>query len=363
MALSRKQFLKYCAALAASLGLKSALSTDIAKAIEDALAKPPVIWLEGQDCGGCFASTMNSASPNFADILLDMLSVRFQPELINQSSQKDISDYYQDVGDDKYILIVSGSIPTGENGNFWIIGYDKNGNKITLIDAINKISKNASAIIALGTCASFGGVPASFGQFRITGLGELIKNKQVVNVSGCPPHPDWVIGTIVNALLFDKAPELDKFNRPIPFFGKKVHDDCPRRGKFENAEFAENLGESGKCLYKIGCKGPVTYADCPRRKFNDRMNWCVDANSPCLGCTEPRFYEGFEPLLSPVSDVKLPFLGGVNPTTIGISTIGATGIGIASHAAYKHFKDRFSGKSEEFTEEDDGKDKTEEKEK
>jgi hydrogenase small subunit len=145
------------------------------------------------------------------------------------------------------------------------------------------------------------------------GVGQALADagieKPVINVPGCPPHPDWFTGTVGEVLLFGlPGPEsIDAAGRPRRFFGKLLHDLCPRRGDFEAHKFASAPGEPG-CLYELGCKGPWTHADCPERQFNGGTNWCVKAGSPCQGCVEPFFPDVSCPIYAKIGLPEVPRL-------------------------------------------------------
>lgn len=333
--INRKEFLKYCAGLAIALGFSASYGSKIVRAIEKAAQKPPLLWIEGQTCGGCLRSVTNSVSPAFGEFVLDMLSIRFSDNLswgLQQQFQKNITDT---VKDGKYILLVSGAIPLGNDGAFCSTYISGERKKID--EAVKEYSGSASAIIACGTCTTDGGIVRSFEQFKVVPLQKLVGGSKVINIPGCPPHPDWVMATAISLLLFGKLPELDKQNRPAEFFSRLVHEDCPRRGSFESGDFAESFrdAQEEKCLFKLGCKGPVTSADCPKRKWNAQQNWCVQANSICIGCTNKGFIEELEPLMSPLSGQKLPYTGKLSPRNIGKAIAIGTGLGIGLNEAVK----------------------------
>jgi len=215
---------------------------------------------------------------------------------------------------DSYVLVVEGAIPTAPDGIYCISG-ERKGKPVKFDERLAELARNALAIIAVGTCASFGGIPA--GEPNPTGcqpVSTILKakgiKKPLVNVPGCPPHPDWFVGTVASILLsgLPKAGDLDDNLRPLAFYGKLIHENCPRRAYFDEGKFAKKLGDEG-CLYEMGCKGPITYADCPLRRWNSGTNWVIGAGAPCNGCTQPEFPDLVAPLYEKIEDVELPTIG------------------------------------------------------
>ena len=269
----------------------------------------PVIWLQGAGCTGCSVSVLNSVSPNIKNVLVDEVipgqhvNLRFHPTLMAGEGDAVIEVLDKTAQQEKggYILVVEGAVPTAQGGIHCVIGEEK-GEKVTLVSRVESLASNALAVVALGTCASYGGIPAaSPNPTQCLSVGEVLKAAKittpVVNIPGCPIHPDWFVGTLASVLLFGlPGPEdLDEIGRPKAFFGALVHDNCTRRAYYDENKFAKKLSEPG-CLYELGCKGPVTYADCPTRLWNNGVNWCVGSGAPCMGCCEP----GFPDLVSPL---------------------------------------------------------------
>jgi hydrogenase small subunit len=204
-----------------------------------------------------------------------------------------------------YILIVEGSIPTAEGGLYGSIG-EKANKHLTIEKSVAELGANALLTIAVGTCSAFGGIPAAEpNPTQCKSVKQIFDEKGidtlVVNIPGCPPHPEWFTGTI-SVVLFSGlgAVELDELGRPVLFYGQLIHENCPRRADFDKGKFAEKLGDAG-CLYKLGCKGHYTNADCPLRQWNNGVNWCVKAGSPCLGCVEPEFPDNTSPFYEKIT--------------------------------------------------------------
>lgn len=264
-----------------------------------------------------------------------MISVRFS-ESLSWNSASALSKKIESVAKEgNHILLVSGAIPMAEDG-----AYCRTRNKddlASISDIITTNAEKASAVIACGSCAANGGIVNAFGQFQVFPLSNLLKNKQVVNIPGCPPHPDWILGPIISILLFGKFPKLDDQGRPAELFSSYIHDSCPRRGSFEEGDFAQNFADAqdGKCLYKLGCKGRQTVADCPDRKWNQKQSWCIQANSICTGCASDNFYDKLDPLFSPIQEKDIPVAGGLKARNIGQAVIIGTGVGIAANEVVK----------------------------
>jgi len=327
--INRRDFLKFCAGTASILGLSEAAVPRVAKALEAAAKKPPVIWLEGQDCAGCSISFINSTNPGTAEIVLDTISLRYHETLMAASgrlSEKALDDAINEGG---YVLVVEGSIPAVDPRFCQIGGTD-------FQKTVSKAVARAAAVIAIGACATYGGIPHDCpapGQGM--GLGEAMKKgvvprKPLINLPTCPVHPERFIGTVVYYLMYRKAPALDRLGRPVVFYDKLIHDNCERRGHFDNGEFLtdwNNFEQRNWCMYLKGCKGPFTHADCPKRLWSDGLNWCIGCSAVCQGCSEPDFYAGMSPLYERSGiDIR-----GISVEKIGAYAAGAVAIGLAGH--------------------------------
>ncbi len=329
--INRRDFLKFCAGTASLLGLSEAAVPRVAKALEGAAKKPPVIWLEGQDCAGCSISFINATNPGTAELVLDTISLRYHESLMAASghvSEKALSDTIRDEKGG-YVLIVEGSIPTIDPRFCQVAG--KN-----FVDIVAEAADGAAAVIAIGSCATYGGIPGDCptpGQG--IGVGEamekgLVPTKPLINCPTCPVHPERLIGTIVYYLLYGKPPALDRIGRPLVFYDKLIHDNCERRGHFDNGEFLtdwNSFEQRNWCMYLKGCKGPFTYSDCPKRRWSDGLNWCIGCSAVCQGCSEPDFYTGMSPLYERSGkDIR-----GISVEKIGAYATGAVAIGLAGH--------------------------------
>ena len=329
---SRRDFMKLIAATTAALGLPELIIPQAASAVEQALKKPPVIWLEGMDCTGCTESAIATLNPSPAELILDMLSIRYH-ETIMAGSGYTAEEAYQSALKENFILVVEGACPAKKEQD----GYCMVGGKPfreTLIQA----AKKAQAIIAIGSCASEGaGIPGACATGAV-GVGEILKAEGIhtplINLPCCPVKPTTLIGTILYYLTYQKVPALDSQNRPVAFYGSLLHDNCPRRGHFENGEFLTDWNDPIQkeyCLMLKGCKGPKTYTDCAQVWWNDNTNFCINAGSPCAGCSEKDFYNAFNPLYSKQEMFKLPGIGQVNADTVGTVVGGAAAVGLGVH--------------------------------
>ena len=271
-----------------------------------------VIWLQGAGCSGCSISLMNSVSPTIRNLLLDEivpgkhLNLVFHPTLMAASGEISIEVMLSKSREKDYLLVVEGAIPTARDGIFATVG-EKEGVPVTFYSRFKQLSENALAVVALGTCAAFGGIPG--GEPNPTGVKpamEVLKEENInvpcINLPGCPPHPDWFVGTIAYIILngLPAQEKLDELKRPKFIYGSLIHENCPRRPYFDEGKFAKNFGEEG-CLYELGCKGPFTYSDCPVRHWNGGVNWVIGAGSPCLGCVEPIFPDISGPFYKKIS--------------------------------------------------------------
>jgi hydrogenase small subunit len=192
---------------------------------------------------------------------------------------------------------------------------ERDGKPVTIETRLEELAQDALAILAVGTCAAFGGIPAAApnpsGAQPVSKILEAKDiNKPLINLPGCPPHPDWFVGTVAGILLngLPKAEDLDDNLRPLTFYGKLIHENCPNRACFDEGKFAKKFGDEG-CLYELGCKGPITYSDCPLRRWNDGTNWVIGAGAPCNGCTQPEFPDQTSPFYEKLVDIELPEIG------------------------------------------------------
>jgi hydrogenase small subunit len=282
MNVTRRDFLRLAAGSAAALGLSRVQLTRLETALA-ATSRPPVIWLSGQACTGCSVSLLNAVNPTIDSVLLNTISLNYHSTVMAGAGDLAVSAARSTAQAGGYILVVEGAIPTASSGRYCYV-WDEGGRSVTMADAVSSLAATAQYVVAVGTCASFGGIPAAYGSAGAKGVGAFL-GRPVVNLPGCPAHPDWIIGSLAQ-ILTGPMPALDSYRRPTAFYKKQViHERCPR----EETEEAKRFGQDGRCLEELGCKGPHAHADCDTRKWNNGQNWCIGANGLCLACTEPDF--------------------------------------------------------------------------
>ncbi len=307
---SRRDFIRLCELLVASMGLRfapPAHASGLPQRLVANGAKPrqmvsqaleqkprvPVIWLEFQDCAGCSEALTRSQSPTLVDLVLNQISIEYHETLSAASgfqtehNKKEIMQKFAG----KYVLVVEGSIPVADEGIYCAIGGR------SAIDLLKEAAAGAAAIIATGNCATFGGIPkAKPNPTGAKGVWEIITDKPVVNIAGCPAIPEVFTGVLAQFLIFGTLPELDQLHRPKTFYGQTIHDRCLRRPFYEAGKFALSFDDEGArkgwCLYKLGCKGPTTYNACASMKWDAGLSFPVQSGHPCLGCSEPNFWDG-----------------------------------------------------------------------
>ncbi|MBW1822049.1 MAG: hydrogenase small subunit [Deltaproteobacteria bacterium] len=292
---SRRDFMKYCTFLTATMGLSSSFVPQVAEVFAAPRQRPPVIWLHFAECTGCSEALLRSMYPWIDQLVLEILSIEYHETIMAASGHQAEENLHNAVKKykGKFICVVEGAVGTKYNG-----GYGKVGGR-TFLDIAKDVVPKALATICIGSCSSYGGIQAAKpNPGGYVGVGEALGIK-TLNLPGCPPNPINLIGTIVNYLLLGKLPALDDLGRPLFAYGKTIHDQCPRRSHFENDEFVKEFGSEeaamGYCLYKVGCRGPETFNNCPIVKFNDGTSWPVEAGHPCIGCSEPDFWDKMSP--------------------------------------------------------------------
>lgn len=277
------------------MGMGPAFAPEVARALTSG-KRPSVVYLHNAECTGCSESVLRAFNPYIDELLLDTISLDYHETIMAAAGHAAEEALHQAVhAPDGFVAIVEGALPVKDNGIYGMVGGR------TMLDICSDILPRAKAVIAYGTCATFGGVQAAApNPTGAKGINDALAELGVnaVNISGCPPNPFNLVGTIVHYLHHGTIPELDSQNRPLMFFGKSVHEQCPRLKHFDAGEFAPSFdseeARKGWCLYELGCKGPMTMNNCPKIKFN-QTNWPVDAGHPCIGCSEPDFWDAMSP--------------------------------------------------------------------
>lgn len=326
---SRRTFLKYCATLASMMALPPAAGRAMAEAIA-AARRPSVIWLPFQECTGCTESITRSYSPSLEGMIFDMISLDYHETLMAAAGQQAEEALHAAMKDNmgKYLLIIDGSIPLGLDGAYSCIAGRSN------LEILKQAAPGAAAIIALGTCASFGGIPkANPNPTGAVAVSDIIKDKPIVNIPGCPPIPAVITGVLAHYLTFGSLPELDAKGRPTAFYGETIHDRCYRRPFYDQGKFAKTFDDEGArkgwCLFELGCKGPVTHNACATVKWNGGTSWPVESGHGCIGCSEPDFWDAgsfYKALSMPASPLK--FVAGASV----VGAVAGVAVSVANRA-------------------------------
>lgn len=334
---SRRDFMKWAGAMTAFLGLGASFTPMVARAAE-LTDRVPVVWLHMAECTGCSESLLRSDTPTIDSLIFDYISLEYHETVMAASgwqAEENLENAIQKYKGN-YFLMVEGGIPVGETENYLTIGpHAKTGRQIAA-----EACENAKAILAIGTCSSFGGIQAANPNPSNAQPLHKITNKTIINVPGCPPSEKNIVGNVLQFLLFG-APALDVYNRPKWAYGLRIHDLCERRGHFDAGEFVENFGDEGAkqgyCLYKVGCKGPYTFNNCSRERFNQHTSWPIQAGHGCIGCSEPHFWDTMSPFEKPLASHQFnSVFGGLGADAvadkIGIGVLCLAGVAVAAHA-------------------------------
>jgi hydrogenase small subunit len=327
---SRREFLEFCAWIAAAAGLESSAVGQVVHALE---TKPriPVVWFHFQECTCCSESFIRSSHPIVSDIILDRISLDYT-ETLQAAAGKHAEDALQQTmakHKGEYLMLVEGSIPTEENGVYCCIGGR------TALDIAREAAKDAKALVAWGSCASNGCIQAAKpNPTGATPVDKLISGKPIIKVPGCPPIGEVMAATIVQLLTFGTIPELDSIGRPKAFYSRRVHDTCYRRPNYDAGLFVESFDDEaarkGYCLYKVGCRGPVTYNACSVTKWNGGVSYPIQSGHGCIGCSEANFWDNgpFYEHLTNLPGFGIESTADTVGTVVGVATLA----GLAGHA-------------------------------
>ncbi|QGG49036.1 hydrogenase small subunit [Heliorestis convoluta] len=258
--------------------------------------KKKLIWLELTGCAGNIISLLNGIDPGLEELLQKQIDLCYNNSLMTAEGDQAMKQLFT-TADDEFILAVEGAVTTKDEQYNSIGRYQ--GRLISAMEAIQYLGQRAKSVIAVGTCATYGGISAAHpnpsGSISVIKALQNIRS-DVISLPGCPSHPDWFLGTLAYLILYGTSPTLDSENRPILFYGLTIHDNCTRRSFFEKRIFARQLGEQ-TCMIALGCRGPITRTDCPTREWNSYLNWPIGANTPCIGCAHRTFPDGTSPFV------------------------------------------------------------------
>ena len=353
---SRREFMAFCTTMAAALSLPDSVAAQIARAVTKT-EKPVLVWLEFQDCAGNTESFLRASRPTAAEIVLDALSIDYHETIMAAAGAQAEENLARTVKDraGQYIAIVEGSIPTGANGAFCTIGGR------AALDIAREVCGGAAATIAIGSCAAFGGLPAAApNPTGALAVADAVPGlKTLINLPACPANAENLTALIVHYLTFQRWPALDQYRRPLFAYGKAIHDNCERRAHFDAGQYVEAWGDEGHragyCLYKMGCKGPVAFQNCPNVRWNSGTNWPIGCGHPCIGCSEPAFWDRMTPFYQHLSGI--PGFGVQSHVdTIGAAAVVGVGAAFAGHGLIQLMRHMGGGKFEPVKKSQDTRD-------
>jgi len=335
---SRREFVQFCTWIAAAAGIEASAVGSVVHALETK-SRVPVVWFHFQECTCCSESFIRSSHPIVADILLDLISLDYTETLQAAAGHAAEAALHETMEKHRgeYLMLVEGSVPTADGGIYCCIGGR------TALDILTEAAAGAKAIAAWGSCASNGCIQAAKpNPTGATPVHALVSGKPILNVPGCPPIGEVMAGTIVHLLTFDRIPQLDGLGRPMAFYSRRVHDTCYRRPNYDAGLFVESFDDEnakrGYCLYKMGCRGPVTYNACGVTRWNAGTSFPIQSGHGCIGCSEANFWDN-----GPFYQHLASFPGfGIESTadTIGLTVGAVTAAGIAAHAVTTNVRKR-----------------------
>lgn len=342
---TRRDFLNFCGGLAVLMGLSKTMVPQIALAVEKAASgQHPTVWMTGGSCTGCSESVVQSVDPGIAEIVLEILSMNYHETVMMAMGHDADRALFEtaDAHEGEFFLLYEGSVMEGWDGKALTIA------GMTSTEQLEIVAPKAAAVVSVGSCAVDGGwVKANPNPAQATGVSEYLKRKgiqtPVINLPSCPTNAEHVVAIIVDVLLLGTLEngkildKLDEYGRPKYFFNQTIHDNCPRRGHFENGEFVYEFGTEeeakGYCLYPLGCKGPQTYNSCPVTRWNGKTSWCVEAGAPCIGCSSFNWFDENAPLLGRFRRVGISAENpaGLNATMLPVAATGVVAGALAVH--------------------------------
>ncbi|WP_429885992.1 hydrogenase small subunit [Geoalkalibacter halelectricus] len=349
--IDRRDFLKFCTTMAATMALPMSFVPQIAAAL-DADDRPSVIWLEFQSCSGDTEALLRARAPSAADLILDYISLEYSEVVMAAAGWQAEEAKHQAMErhKGKYIAVVEGAVAAGDGGVYCTVAGESS------LAIARKVCGNALATIAVGTCATYGGIPAAApNPSGSISVKEAVPGATVINLPGCPLNAENLTATIVHFLTFGSLPATDRFGRPRFAYGKRIHDNCERRGHFDAGQYAEAFGDPGHrdgwCLYKLGCKGPQTFHNCPTVRYNE-TSWPVMAGHGCIGCSEPQFWDTMTPFYR-----RLPQVPGfgieATADRIGLGLAAATALAFGAHGVVSGFRKGDKHETQEVVKDED----------
>jgi hydrogenase small subunit len=351
---SRRRFLEFCGAVAGVLTAGPVLAGRAEAAITaetiaqslSGMTKPVLVWLQLQECTGCMESVLRSGDTTVEELILNLVSMDYN-ELLMAAAGEAADQALVAANEQPHILVVNGSVPLADGGAYTTIA----GRSAESI--LRESARNATAIFAVGACAHWGCVQASRpNPSEAVGVDRIITDKPVVNIAGCPPIPEVITASLVYTLANGAPPPVDGQGRPLFAYADRIHDFCPKRGRFDAGQFVrtfdDDAARDGYCLYEVGCRGPNTFAPCPIIRWNLSADWPIGAGHPCIGCTEVGFYDRFTPFYEVLPNLRVPGTGvEADATTVGLVGLAAVGVGVAAHAGLTAVQERRATRASE----------------
>ncbi|MFT9846752.1 hydrogenase small subunit [Aneurinibacillus sp. REN35] len=260
---------------------------------EGTLRRKKLVWLELTGCSGNIISLLDGFAPDFEYAITEMVDLVYSNSLMAAEGEEAIKQLMTET-EGEFILAVEGAVALKNNGLYNIIG-SWQGEPLTALKAAQMLGEKAAHIIVVGACAVDGGPSAAKpNPAQCVGVPDVVQ-RPMIKLPGCPCHPDWFLGTLAHVVMYGEPP-LDAMDRPLMFYGTTIHERCPRLHFFQKGIFAKTLEES-TCLFKLGCRGPVTRIDCPTRQWNGHVNWPIGV-STCIGCSQFGFPDQMSPFVS-----------------------------------------------------------------
>jgi hydrogenase small subunit len=282
--------------MVATLALPTHYIPRVARALATA-TRPPLVWLEFQDCTGDTESFLRAHQPSVDDLLLETISLDYHETImvpVGEMTEKSLTDT-MGTYPGQYICIVEGSIPTRDGGIYCTI------RGRTALSIAQEVCGGALATIAAGTCAWDGGVAAAApNPTGAVGVRDAVPGlSNLIALPGCPANAVNITATLVHYLTFSQWPAADGSGRPYFAYDEEIHEECERYQHYEAGRFVLAWGDQGHrrgwCLRKMGCRGPETHHNCPAVQWNEGTSWPVGAGHGCIGCSEPGFWDSHAP--------------------------------------------------------------------